>query len=184
LSGLPYATIYPEFLQSRPRCRECDLARSLDSENVASLWRFPCRSTAIQFALRLYADARTKLEFDADFCWNGHTADGLEHSPRCGWSRSALHREWPLELERRRGDCPSEFRNLSVSLRLPSARSSLTLPPLQGGSASSDLYCACRSAVSRLIHRQKQGPAGSMPTLWDHSPRCADRFARIGFLVQ
>src|SRR5260370_19000649 len=52
---------------------------------------------------------KRKLEFDTAFSWDRHAADGPEYAPSSSRSGSTCHREWPLELERRRGGCPSEF---------------------------------------------------------------------------
>src|SRR5437879_11445070 len=76
------------------------------------------------------------------------------------------------------------FEISAAFLRQRNWRSSLMLLPLQGGWAFSEPSCACRSAVSRLIHRPKQRPDGNTRTVLGRSPQCGERFAHIGFRVQ
>src|SRR5213082_46856 len=76
------------------------------------------------------------------------------------------------------------FEISAVTLRPPSARSSPARRRLQHGWASSELWCACRSAVSRWILPPKGGPAASLRMLSGRSPRSADRFARTRFRAQ
>src|SRR6266705_815837 len=53
--------------------------------------------------------AQRKLELGANFFCRGHSADGLEHAARRSRSGSALHCDWPLELERWRRNREPEF---------------------------------------------------------------------------
>jgi len=111
LSGLPYATIYPQFYNlGRDAVNLTSLARWDSEKRRFSLAVFNAALRQSQPALAfLCGRPKRKLEFDTDFSWSSHARDRPEHAPRSSRSGSALHREWPLELERRRGGCPSEF---------------------------------------------------------------------------
>src|SRR5947207_8510490 len=73
------------------------------------------------------------------------------------------------------------FEISAVTLRPPSARSSPARRRLQHGWASSELWCACRSAVSRWILPPKRGPAASLRMLSGRSHSSAERLERTRF---
>src|SRR5205807_7222644 len=82
-------------LQSRPRCREFDLARTMGSGKTPRFSRaFPAALRRSPPALApLRRCAQRKLELGANFFWRRHAADGLEHAPRRSWSRTSFRCE-------------------------------------------------------------------------------------------
>src|SRR5258708_10474813 len=118
---------------------------------------FPAAQWRSQPALApLRRCAQRKLELGAYFFWRGHTADGLEHAPRCSWTGSAFHCERPLEMERRRGARQSEF---SRSARSQFARRARVLHRRRSEEHTSELqspdHLVCRLLLEKKKHKQR-----------------------------